>query len=265
VRVPRRPFLVWLHELFGTERSDVDSPSSKYDAESVEELRDQLKGLAEEERKDAEAYGQRAGVLLGFAGVIIGLVATQAREVLVNTFELSSAERWIAVIALAVGVLCVAAAAVIALGALAPKKAIQLTDKELEKLETPELLREPRVWHQGRALRLLIKQVVVERRSNDARRRAVTYSFGALLAGVIFLTVHIGVFLVDASDGAECPRATTQQVARAASTAEGSGIAVEQVAALTFLAQTTTPDSDSGADGEDSPFPCPETEPTRRP
>lgn len=249
-------FSGWLRAQDPREAGVVRSqPGPGYDEESVGELLGQVKDLAAEERKDAETYGQRAGVLLGFSGVVIGLVTTQARELLGNVDELSPDERWVAVLALGSGVVFVVFAAICSLLALAPKRAVQVHDEEIERFSSREALTEPKSWHQGRLLRTLSETISIERRSNAIRRRWVTSAFGFLLAGIACLAIHIGVFLVDASNGAECPTqaASVTQVAATRRTAFMTSSAARPIA-------LTTPSNAS-----DSPFPCLKTTTTVRP
>ncbi|MET0600923.1 MAG: hypothetical protein ABW167_02945 [Baekduia sp.] len=235
-------------------------PAPDYNEEAVEELLDQVKDLAGEERKDAETYGQRAGVLLGFSGVVIGLVTTQARELLNNVDELSDAERWVAILALGTGVLFVVAAAMCSLLVLAPKRAVQVHDDEIENFSSMEALARPKSWHQGRLLRTLSATISTERRSNATRRRWVTSAFRFLLAGIVCLAIHVGVFLVDASDGSECPIQSASATQLTAS-AKGSGVTSFSFATTSPRPVALTTSTTTSA----SPFPCLKTTTTVQP
>jgi heme A synthase len=232
-------------------------PDPSYDPESVEELLEQARDAAEEERSDAQSYGQRAGVLLGFCGVIVALAATQAREVLSRVPELSGAERWIAVISLGLAVLSVGAAAVMALLVLDTKKTKRVSLRELKLFPTSERLKEPKAEQQGRALRGLIKIIEAERAANAVRQRWLRSGAIALVTAILFLGAHVAVFLVDAADGPECSAAQTAPAQIAASSAHQ--------ALTTFLQSRTTTAAATPADSNESPFPCPDLEDVRRP
>lgn len=225
-----------------------------YDEESVTALLELLDEEQDHEREDAQAYGQRAGVLLGFCGVIVGLLATQAREIMSRTPELSDLERWLAVSSLTAGVVLIGAAAVMALFVLAPKRAVAFSTEELERYPSRERVNEPKGMVQGRAMRGLVEAIKAERLANRVRRTWLTRAAIALVVALLFLITHMGVFLVDASDGPECPVAGSVQTQVAS---------VEPVQARALLAQSTTTTPQTTPDN--SPFPCPDLEEIRRP
>jgi hypothetical protein len=230
--------------------------SSQYNEDTVGALLEWVRQEHEEERADAQAYGQRAGVLVGFCGVFVGLLATQAREIMSRTPELSSAERWIAVVTLAAAVLLIAASALMALNVLATKRAKRVSLDELTELPTVARVSEPKGMAQGREMRGLIEVIETEQRSNGIRRKWLDLAARTLVAAVLFLVVHVGVFLVDASNGPECPFTGSAQIQ----------IASAQPAVALSFAQTSsgTPEPSTLSDDE-SPFACPKLEDTRKP
>jgi cytochrome bd-type quinol oxidase subunit 2 len=222
--------------------------------ETVGALLELVRDEQEEERADAQAYGQRAGVMLGFCGVIVGLLATQAREIMSRTPELSELERWIAVTSLAAGVVLIGAAALMSLFVLAPKRATRLTIGELEKFPSHERVNEPKVLAQGRAMRGLVAVIKSDRLANRVRRIWLTRAAITLVSALLFLIVHMGVFLVDATNGPECQRASASQTQIAS---------IEPAAVVAVLAQSTTTTPQTSP--QESPFPCPDLEQDRRP
>src|SRR6188768_850542 len=78
---------------------------------TVEALVEEAKFHAEFEEARLNRNNQRAAWLLALDGVILGLAATQAREMLGNASLLGPTGRWMAALSLLAAVICVLASA----------------------------------------------------------------------------------------------------------------------------------------------------------
>jgi hypothetical protein len=178
------------------------------EAEAVDViLNDQLRVSSEAELKRADGFRQRASWLLGFAGVILGLGAAQADELLKASRELGAFGHVFAAVTLGLAFLAVAAAAAWSLQALflARKGFSEFDIPEIEEALDDKYVRKGKAYNQIRIAQVLQKQVVERRKVNIQSNKVLLRAFAALLVAVVLFIAQAGVFLENSVEGNVCP------------------------------------------------------------
>jgi hypothetical protein len=169
-------------------------------------LNDQLKVSSEAELKRADSSRQRASWLLGFAGVILGLGAAQADELLKASRELGAFGHIFASVALGLAFVAVAFAAGWSLQALSLTKRIpEFSACEIREALDDKFVSKGKSYNQFRIAEVLQKQVLARREVNHRSNRVLRRAFGALLIAVVLFTAQTGVFVENSIEGHVCP------------------------------------------------------------
>jgi ABC-type Co2+ transport system permease subunit len=213
----------------GTDEHLVDP-----DPGAVEAILGQLDHWLQDERRRADSLSQRAAWLLGFCGVILGLGASQADELLQRSSELGSVGRPLAAIALGLAVIAVAVSAALSLRVLFLARGrdgrIVIGRGEIEHALDDGHLLESKTWHQLRAAQVLQKQIPSFRQLNNRIARGLLSAFAALLVAVVLFVAQIGVFVDDSIAGRTCP--TARSSALVANIGRSHPIAISDPAAV---------------------------------
>jgi len=172
------------------EHDDADDRDASM-GELLEWAREQVK--AEDERTSGFRAG--AGWLLGFAGVIIALAGAQAEKVLDRADALGTVGRPLGTWLLAMAILLVGVAAFAALQALLPGRSLRVGTRQLGKFLSERYFERPRGEIRFIETRSLVKQLDVDRQTNDQRLRWLRFGFATLAVALAFMVLHVGVFL----------------------------------------------------------------------
>jgi hypothetical protein len=152
-----------------------------------------IQATIEEERR--KAFSDRAGVLLGFSGVILALIGTEAKDVFEDAGSLGSVGRplgsWLLV---AAGVMSTIAA-VDALAVLLRRPTTRTKTEILASYLDPSYLEASRGRILYRRLAALVLRVQKDREANRRMRDWFNAGLLSLLAALLFLLVHLGVYL----------------------------------------------------------------------
>jgi hypothetical protein len=190
--------------------SEDDREEEKKEAEAVDViLNGQLRVSDEAELKRLDGFRQRASWLLGFSGVILGLGASQADELLKDSRELGSFGHIFAPVALGLAFLFIAAAAVWSLQVLFLGRAgaPEFSTKEIENALSKEFLRKGKAYNQMRIAHVTKLQILARRQINRRSNALLLRAFVALLIAVILFIAQAGVLLDDTVEGHVCPYA----------------------------------------------------------
>jgi hypothetical protein len=176
--------------------------------ETVDALVEQAKFHEEFEESRLHTNNQRAAWLLALDGVILGLAANQAREMLFKSSLLGSTGKWVAAISLFVAVLSVLVSAGCALKVIfrAPSWAWNL--EEIQALDSSKSLYQEKAQVQNRFLGGLIERIREERDGYDRRKPWLERAFAALAVALVAVTVHIGVYSIRTVQSHCTPAAT---------------------------------------------------------
>jgi hypothetical protein len=210
-------------------KAQGDAGEQKYNPETVDELVEQAKFHAEFEESRLHTNNQRAAWLLALDGVILGLAANQAREMLVNSSLLGSTGRWLAAASLLLAVVFVLASAGCALTVIFRTKTWAWDRREIEYLPSSESVTREKAEAQGRFLIGLTQRIRDEREGYGERRRWLERAFVALGIALIAVTVHIGVYSVRTVQSSPCSaaaRSSSSLVAGASQSGRGAPVAM---------------------------------------
>jgi hypothetical protein len=199
----------------------VDAPTVDLAAHdnALGELLEVARQQARVEEDRIASISARAGWLLGFAGVILALVGGQAENVFKDAPSLGSVGRPLASWLLVGAAAMTAISAAAALQALLPKPSARITPEGLARFLEPSSYDTSRANIRYAQLRLLIEQVEDDRLGNDRRWDWLSAAFATLLVGLVFLLLHVGVFL-ERSVEKRCPLANSAAVEVAAHRSE---------------------------------------------
>ncbi|HEX2161366.1 MAG TPA: hypothetical protein VHF88_06035 [Thermoleophilaceae bacterium] len=195
-----------------------------------------MERTADEERSRADSTTQKAAWLLAFCGVILGIAATQARELLLRADELGAVLRVGGTVTLALACVLVAIAATISLRVLfAGRGQVALHEEEIAGALNQGLLTETKAYNQLRAVRVLQRQIPRMRDINHRRATELLNGFASLLVAVFFFVGHVGVFLADAHNGLECGRTDRVSLAQV----QQGGVRIPPCPKTTTVVDTT--------------------------
>jgi hypothetical protein len=177
-------------EIEGDWRSLCDGQDAAV-GELLEWARNQAK--AEDERTNGFRAG--AGWLLGFAGVIIALAGAQAEKVLDRASALGPVGRPLGTWLLAMAIVLVGVAAFAALQALLPGRSRRVGTRQWGKFLSERYFDRPRAAIRFLEMESLVKQLDVDRQTNEQRLRWLRFGFATLAVALAFMVLHVGVFL----------------------------------------------------------------------
>jgi hypothetical protein len=193
------------------------------DPGTVEELVAEARFHAEFEESRFQANNQRAAWLLALNGVILSLVANQAREMLTDSRLLGSTGKWIAAISLAAAVLLVLASAGCALMVILRVNSWGWCIEEIEKMPGDEYTARGKTETQGTFLAGLVERIKAERKDYPQQRNWLNGAFATLGVALVAIVLHIGVYSVQTLDGPACPYKAGGGSAPASSISEEDG------------------------------------------
>jgi uncharacterized membrane protein (DUF485 family) len=183
------------------------------DNDALGELLDIAREQAKAEVNVRGELNNRAGWLLGFAGVILTLAGAQAQKVLSEAAALGSIDRPLAVVFLAVAVIAVGLAAYFALQILRLRPAVQISSKQLTAMSRSSAIKGPQAYVRGAMLKNIAEETVEDRGANDTRRMWLKRASFALVVAAVFLVLHVGVFLERAYED-KCSEPTRVELLR---------------------------------------------------
>jgi hypothetical protein len=146
---------------------------------TVEAYLTNAKALANDEETRGASLKQRAGLLLGFEGVMLGILLTQASQL--TSDRLGAVGTPIAGVLVAVGVLLLIDAARYALQTLSIVKVWHVGPEESDRYCTYEFLAKDVAIAQGEMLRGWTRQFSEARTANDGKAEQLQVSFTRLL------------------------------------------------------------------------------------
>jgi len=164
--------------------------------DTVDELVDEVKFHAQFEESRLNATNQRAAWLLALNGVILGLVASQALEMLSQARLLGPGGRSFAAISLMAAVLLVVVSAGCALKVVFKAKSWEWDLKEIEEMPGDDFAKMKRVTAQRAFIRGLAKRIRRERTSYNSLRRWLDAAFITLGVALVAVALHIGAYSV---------------------------------------------------------------------
>lgn len=165
-------------------------------AATVEELVAEAKFHEEFEESRLNANNQRAGWLLALNGVILGLVANQAREMLPQARLLGEVGRWFAAISLGLAAVLILISAGCALVVIFRVGSWSWDDEEIEDIAEEKSISRTKVAAQGTFLLGLRKRILWEREALRKRKTWLTAAFASLGVALVAVTIYIGVYSV---------------------------------------------------------------------
>jgi hypothetical protein len=227
--------------------NDPKQPA-RVSAETVGEVVREAESHADFEGSRLERLRQRAGWLLALNGVILGLIASQAHEMLDKASVLGSVGRWIAAGSLLFASVSILVSLGLALGAILKGRAWCPTDEEIDDLPKKKTLVLDKVSVQRTFLDGLAKRILVERASFDTANCLLRRAFYILSAGLVAVTIYIGVFAVRTVEH-PCTAGTRQPAASPATSVQSSAGSFSSEAV--FIA--STPISNGTAHGAPAP------------
>jgi hypothetical protein len=177
-----------------SEPADRSSPEEH--AATVEELVAEAKFHEEFEESRLNTNNQRAGWLLALNGVLLGLVANQAREMLTQSRLLGEVGRWFAGISLGLAALFILLSAGCALMVIFRIYSWGWDDEEIENIAEEKSISRTKVAAQGTFLLGLRNRILRERRAYGKRKKWLTAAFACLGVALVAVTIHVGVYSV---------------------------------------------------------------------
>jgi hypothetical protein len=166
--------------------------------DTVEALLDNVRHFLKDLDDLGTSLHARGSTLVSFGGIIITIVAFLHRDQ-ASSFDLWA---WSALPAGLALVFLLFAVVIVVWFVLIPTKGITIGHSEIAKYPTYEFVSQSKVAVQGRTLRGLVVAHEVERKSNRRKARGLRVAFIALLLGLIFVTLDIGVLTTeDRNDG----------------------------------------------------------------
>jgi hypothetical protein len=165
-------------------------------ADTVEELVAEARFHEEFEESRLNTNNQRAGWLLALNGVILGLIANQAREMLTQARLLGEVGRWLAAISLGIAAVFILISAACALAVIFRFPSWGWDDEEIENIAEEESISRTKVAAQGTFLLGLRNRILKERRAYGKRKKRLTWAFASLCVALVAVTIHIGVYSV---------------------------------------------------------------------
>jgi hypothetical protein len=161
--------------------------------ETVAALLDLVWKLLDDERDREGSVNVRGVGVAGFAGVVVGLSATIAKEVL--SPKLNAGWRFGTLGVFVAAVLTLAVVIVYTLLAvLLPRDRPTLGVEEAERYPTLEAVSRPVEIEQGRALNGLVTALAEARNVNDTKARALRRAYLGLIGGLLLVSV-LGLIL----------------------------------------------------------------------
>jgi hypothetical protein len=204
-------------------KPDNKEDSATPDPGTVEELVAEARFHAEFEESRFQTNNQRAAWLLALDGVILGLVANQAREMLSDSRLLGSAGKWIATFSLIAAVLLILASAFCALKVILRVNSWGWSIEEIEKMPGDEYIARGKTDTQGTFLAGLVERIKAERRDYPRRRKWLKGAFATLGVALFAIALHIGVYSVQTLNSPACPYKAGEKSAPASSVFKGDG------------------------------------------
>jgi hypothetical protein len=198
-------------------------------AETVEELVAEAKFHEEFEESRLISNNQRAGWLLALNGVILGLVANQAREMLTQARLLGEVGRWFAAVSLGLAAVFILISAACALAVIFRFPSWGWDDEEIENIAEEKSISRTKVAAQGTFLLGLRSRILKERRAFRERQKRLTGAFAFLGVALVAVTIHVGVYSVRTIQN-PCP--LTGQVKPSQTYEQGQGSARRTQVAL---------------------------------
>jgi hypothetical protein len=221
---------------------------SAVDAKTVQELVEEAKFHTEFEQSRGETTNQRAGWLLALNGVILGLVANQAREMLTQSTLLGSAGRLAASITLFVAALFVLISAGCALKVIFRAKSWAWDTDEVKDMPSAESVGRKASETQGTFLIGLTNRIVEESKDYERRSKWLDGAFATLVVALVSVVLHIGVYSVRTVQNPGPCRAATR--AAAEQLIRPSAVPAREL----VLAKTTQSSAGTNLSAGESPF-----------
>lgn len=192
--------LIWPFRWFRKPAAETElTLPATTDVRGKEETLEQLLKITREQGVSAQertkAYSDRAGVLLGFAGVILALIGTEAKDVFEGAASLGTVGRPLGTWFLAAAALMSTVAAFDALAVLLRRPAMRIATSQLFEFLEPSCLARSRASLLYGQLRSAVSEVRVDREANDRIRNWFNAGLISLLAALLFLLLHLGVYL----------------------------------------------------------------------
>jgi hypothetical protein len=155
--------------------------------ETVDALLAQVWKLLDDDRDREGSINLRGVAVAGFAGVVVGLSATLAKDAL--SPDLPGGWRYSSFALFAVGVLLLAGVIVYTLLAmLLPRDRPTLGVQEVERYPTWEAVCRPVEIEQGRAMNGLVTSLTETRSLTDTKARALRNAYWGLTVGLILVS-----------------------------------------------------------------------------
>lgn len=154
-------------------------------SETVEALLENAKALADSEDARGASFKLRAGWLLGFLGVMLTILLTQAREL--PHAKLGALGTPVAGAFVVLALVFILGAAQLALKTLSVVKLWHVEPAEAEKYATYEYVSQQPEDARGKMLRGWVKQFAAERPANSAKAEELQRAFRRLLYGFFAL------------------------------------------------------------------------------
>lgn len=174
-----------------------DTPTVPLDAhdDTLGELLEVARHQAKIEEDLIASTSARAGWLLGFAGVILALAGAQAQNVFKDAASLGTVGRPLGAWFLVGAAVMTAVAAACALQALLPRPSTGITPIGLAAFLEARTYSDSRANVRYAQLKVMIEQIETDRVSNERRLDWLGAGFVTLLLALVFLLLHVGVFL----------------------------------------------------------------------
>jgi hypothetical protein len=175
------------------------SPQVDLDGGMIEERLETLCAVAREqagiEETRTAAFTERAGMLLGFAGVILALIAAEAKDVFESSASLGAVGKPLGIWFLVAGAVMTTVAAGCALAVLIRRPSVRIETAQLARFLTASEYDDTRGNILHRQLRVLIEQIQEEREINRQLREWFNTGVGSLVVALLCILIHVGVYL----------------------------------------------------------------------
>ena len=146
--------------------------------------------------------------MLALDGVIISVIASQARETFVHASALGSVGQWFAAGSLARRRGLVLISIGLALGAIRKAKSKRWSSAEIEDMPSKATIRRSKLETQRIFLKGLCNRAVREATAYQESSRLLNRAFGVLVVAVIAIAVYVGVFAVRTVEQKSCSAAS---------------------------------------------------------
>ena len=168
----------------------VSAAEPRPNPETVAALLDTTWRLASAETARTEALDRKAATVATFASVLATLTATLGVR-FVDAFA-----TWWALALFLCGLAAFLGSVVLAVAALLPEEYLTLGIAYLRRFPTWSEISKPPEQVSGAIMRALESAIVLERKVNDRKGRAIRHSFTSLLAGLMLLGAEAAILAI---------------------------------------------------------------------